>query len=455
MDIRKEVELRKDLMVKDLQEWIKTGGVLDKSTAKEGQPFGEAVKNTLNWIYNKAKEDGFDVVNHDGYCVEITYGKQEETVMVLGHADVVPVGEGWSYPPFGGEIHDNLIYGRGASDDKGPTLAAYYGLKIIKDLQIPLKRQIKIVVGGNEESGSLCMHHYFHTLGKKAPTYGFTPDADFPLIYGEKGIMTYVYEGDFSDNVIESFDAGVAANSVPSECVMVLKGDYNFKEDYDKWMEKHNFKADYEVKEGKTYLKFYGKAAHGAFPEGGINAFTMLLRVVSLFTDSEFAKHFGYKLSCYYGKRIGINHYSEPMGHLTMNVGVAKYDGKHYGIVINIRYPNDMKYEEIVQNLDKSIMHKGFCPGNSSPLYVDPNSEFIQTLLKVYQDVTGDYESKPMTIGGGTYARETQNTVAFGMEFKNNRGSGSIHSPNERLHIDDLVDGAHIYTEALIKLGNL
>ncbi len=455
MDIRKEVEKRKESMVKDVQDWVKTGGVYDGQTAKDGQPFGNAVKNTLDWICQKAKEDGFEAVNYDGYCVEITYGNQDETVMVLGHADVVPVGDGWSYPPFGSEIHDNKIYGRGTSDDKGPTIAAYYGLKIIKDLKIPLKRKIKIVIGGNEESGSRCLHHYFKVLGKPAPTYGFTPDADFPLIYGEKGIMTYVYEGEFEDNLIESIEAGVASNSVPSECTIVLKKEMNFKNEYDSWMQQNNFKAEYIVKDGKTILKFHGKASHGAFPQGGINAFTMLLRALSKFTDSELAKHFGYKFSCYYGKRIGIAHHSEPMGDLTMNLGIAHYDGHSYKFVINIRYPNDMHYRAIIQELDKSAMHRGYCPSNSNPLFVDPNSTFIQTLLKVYQDVTGDLKSQPMTIGGGTYARETINTVAFGMEFKNDRGSGSIHSPNECLHIDDLVDGAQIYTEALIKLGNL
>lgn len=452
---KNEVLKKKDEMVKDLQAWIAQKGVYDPNTIKDGAPFGHDVANSLKWIEEKAKSDGFNVKNHEGYCVEITYGEGKECVMVLAHADVVPEGKGWTYPPYGGEVHNGLIYGRGASDDKGPALASYYALKILKEQNVKLKRQIKIVIGGNEESGSKCLKYYFKEKKHPAPTYGFTPDADFPLIYGEKGIMTYVYEGEFSDNLIASFEAGLAANAVPSECEMVLKRELHLQKAFTEWMRRHNFKGEYEEKEGKTYLKFHGKASHGAFPEGGINAFTMLLYWVGKYTNSDFAKHFGTALSCYYGRRIGIAYYGEPMGPLTMNVGIARYDGQKYQLVINIRYPNNITGSMVAKVLDRSIMHRGSLVSDSKPLYMDPKSPFIKTLLKVYQEETGDYKQKPMTIGGGTYARETTNTVAYGMNFHRNNGTGNIHSPDEALNIEDLVDGASIYARALEELCNL
>ena len=455
MDYRKEAIKKQDDLIRDLQGWIKCGGVYDEASVCKDAPFGKNVKKALDYIYELAKKDGFEVKNHDGYCVEITYGKQEETVMVLAHADVVPEGKGWTYPPYGAEIHNGLMYGRGTSDDKGPALTSYYALKILKEHNVPLKRKIKIVIGGNEESGSACLHHYFVEEKNPAPTYGFTPDADFPLIYGEKGIMTYVYEGEFEDNLIESFDAGLAANAVPAECSMVLKRELHLQKEFEEWMAKRHFKGEYEEKEGKTFLKFHGKASHAAFPEGGINAFTMLLRFVDRYTDSKLANNFGFAFSCYYGSKIGIVHYSEPMGNLTMNVGIGKYDGRNYKIVINIRYPNDLKAIDIAKKLDEKILHKGYLASDSKPLYIDPKSKFIQTLLKVYQEESGDKESEPLTIGGGTYARETDNVVAFGMNFNSNNGTGNIHDVNEALNLKDLEDGLTIYTRALEELCNL
>ena len=455
MNYRKEAQAKQAALIQDLQGWIRCGGVYDKDSVAKDAPFGKNVKKALDYIYELAKKDGFEVKNHDGYCVEITYGNQEETVMVLAHADVVPEGEGWDYPPYGAEIHDGLLIGRGSSDDKGPGMTAYYALKVLRDKKVPLNRKIKIVFGGNEESGSRCLHHYFVEEGNPAPTYGFTPDAEFPLIYGEKGILTYVYEGEYEDNLIESFSSGTVPNAVPAECVMVLKKEVHLQKEFEEWMGKRHFNGEYEEKDGKTILKFHGKASHGAFPEGGINAFTMLLRFVDRYTDSAFAHQFGYAFSCYYGSKIGINHYSEPMGNLTMNVGVAKYDGHKYVILINIRYPNDLTGEGIGKILDQKIMHQGRIASDSKPLYVDPNSAFIKTLMQIYKEESGKMDAEPITIGGGTYARETSNVVAYGMDFLRNNGTGRIHDVNEALNLQDLEDGLVIYIRALEALCNL
>lgn len=455
MAIRDEVLKRKDNFIKDLQGWIQTKGVLDPQTAKINQPFGEDVKNSLDFIYNLALRDGFKVTNYDGYCVEIEYGDSKESVAILGHADVVPEGKGWIHKEYGGEIEGKLIYGRGSSDDKGPTLAAYYALNILKDLKVPLKRRIRIIVGGNEENGSQCLEYYFRTLNKEAPTYGFTPDADFPLIYGEKGILTYKYQGEYEDNVIEYMFAGEASNAVPSECEVVLKGVYDIDKEIGKYLKSKKCSYKYEIKENKTYVTVYGKAAHAAFPEGGINSVARTLEALAKCTNSNFAKFYAKKFSDYYGKYLNIAKKSKEMGKLTMNVGIARYENNNYTFVLNIRYPENANGIIIGQKLEQNSMHKGEVLSDSKPLYNDPKSPFIQTLMNVYKEVTGDKKAKPITIGGGTYARETINTVAFGMDFKRNNGSGNIHSPEEALNIDDAIDGMEIYAKAIMELANL
>ena len=236
---------------------------------------------------------------------------------------------------------------------------------------------------------------------------------------------------------------------------MILKKEVHLEEEFKEWMGKRHFKGEYEEKDGKTILKFHGKASHGAFPEGGINAFTMLLRFVDRYTDSELAHNFGFAFSCYYGSKIGIQHYSDPMGNLTMNVGIGKYDGHKYTIIINIRYPNDMSGDGISKILDAKIMHKGGMVSDSKPLYVDPSSPLVSTLMKIYREESGKMDAEPVTIGGGTYARETQNVVAFGMDFLRNNGTGNIHDANEALNLQDLEDGLVIYLRALEELANL
>lgn len=454
-EILNKIESYKKEMVENLQGWIRCPSVYDESTVSEGKPFGEGVYKALDYIASLAKKDGFDVDTCDGYCTEISFGEGEERVVVLGHADVVPVGKGWHYDPFGAEIKDGLMYGRGTSDDKGATLASYYALKIIRDLNIPLKRKIVLVAGGNEESGSRCMHHYFKVLNKPQPTYGFTPDADFPLIYGEKGGYGYCYSGDFIDKDIEFMDAGIVLNAVPQEAVFVLKHVYDLESKLETYCKEFGLSYEYKVENGKTNIKFIGVAAHAAFPELGKNSFTYGLKFLKDNNIGEISAHFGDRLTSYYGEGLHVDHESTPMGKLTMNLGIARYDGKHYDLLIDIRYPNDIDGEWITSRLNLEAMHEGKCLRDSVPLYVDPNSKFIQTLLKVYQECTGDYESKPMTIGGGTYARSAANTVAFGMEFNNGSGSGNIHNADEALCLEDLYKGVEIYCKTLIELGNM
>jgi len=455
MDYKKIAYEKQNAIVKDLQDWVGCGSVYDESTITEEHPFGLGVSNALEWVANKAEKDGFTVERCDGYCTEITYGNKEGLVLVLGHADVVPVGTGWNHAPFGGEVVGDLMFGRGTSDDKGPTLAAYYALKIIKELKIPTKRKIRIVVGGNEERGSLCLHHYFEEMHKPHPDFGFTPDADFPLIYGEKGIMTYDYFGEIEDNVIISLEGGVATNSVPASASAVLKGIYDFEKEFEEFNAKYGVHGIYEIKDGNTYLTFFGKASHGAFPEGGVNALAFMIKFIGRYTESRLCSHFGRKLDCYYGRHLGVDFDGPAMGKLTMNLGLGKYMEGKYHLLLNFRYPIDMDYDNLIAKLEENILDDGKIIVDSKPLYVNPESKFIQILLKVYQDVSGDLASKPMTIGGGTYARHTKNTVAYGMEFPVHRGSGNIHSPDEALNIYDLLDGVAIYTKALVELANL
>lgn len=448
----------KETMTKTLKDLISFHSVFDEKTVTKTAPFGKNVAGALNFVADLGKKDGFKVTNYDGYVVEIDYDQgQKETVMVLGHVDIVPLGDGWKYPPLGGEVHDNVIYGRGAIDDKGPTVAAYYAMKLIKELKIPLKRKIRMVVGGNEESGFKCVDYYFNKLKRPHPEYGFAPDAEFPLIYGEKGIMNFVYSGIHKDSVIKSFKGGIASNSVIESAEFVLVPNLNLKTKFESFLKERNLKGEYHETKTETILKVVGKAAHGSKPSEGVNAFTHPFEFLALNTKSELAAHFGKKLNNYEGLGLGINFKGKKMGDLTLNIGLASYQDNKYQITLNIRYPIEVNPKILVENLQVSQLHNSKLLSDSKPLFFDLESPLVKTLVSTYQDLTGDKVNLPVTIGGGTYARATKNTVAFGMEFKTrkNNGTGNYHTLNEGLNLDDLVDGTLIYMHALIRLANL
>src|SRR5699024_8737702 len=140
-----------------------------------------------------AERDEFEHADFDGYALHIEYGSGEEIVGVLGHLDIVPEGEkqAWLFDPFLLTNHDGHLYGRGVNDDKAPTLAAYYALKILRDLGFEFTRKVRIILGGAEETTWECMDHYFKH--SEQPDMAFSPDGDFPIVNGEKGVLQGQY----------------------------------------------------------------------------------------------------------------------------------------------------------------------------------------------------------------------------------------------------------------------
>ena len=185
-------------------------------------PFGEGPAKALDCFLKIAERMGFETDNVDNYAGVVSYGEGEETVGVLAHLDVVPAGKGWTTDPFRMVIKDGNMYGRGVIDDKGSAIAALYGLRIIRDLGIPLKRGLRLVVGCNEELGSRCMEYY--VAHRQPPTLGFTPDASYPLIHGEKGSFWAKLFFDKETLPILKMEAGEVFNAVPAECEVILDG---------------------------------------------------------------------------------------------------------------------------------------------------------------------------------------------------------------------------------------
>ena len=195
-----EKYLNKDELIKNLQELIKIPSVHSESN-NVNEPFGENTIKALEYTLNLGKKLGFKTKNIDGYCGYIEFGEGPELIGIVGHLDVVPEGENWTYPPFDARIEDNKMYGRGAIDDKGPVMASLYAMKAVMDYcsenNISINKRVRLILGLNEERDWKCINYY--KGHEEIPSIGFSPDADFPCIYAEKGLLSPFLIMDYSN----------------------------------------------------------------------------------------------------------------------------------------------------------------------------------------------------------------------------------------------------------------
>lgn len=433
--------------IKSLQRLVQTNSVYDEHTVSEKYPYGVGVYDALMVVYNMAKKDGFNVEFIDGRLTEISFGEGEREIGIFAHADVVPATGDWHYPPFSGTIKDGYMYSRGTSDDKGPLIAAYYALKALKENNLIKGYKVRMVVGGDEERGSSCMHYYFHTLKKPAVTYGFTPDAEFPLIYGEKGITNYVAKKGIDLYPLLSLKGGKASNSVIDEVNFVIVKDDTFIDT----LNAMKLKFDYKNIGEEAHITIYGKSAHGSTPELGFNAGLAALDALGQHYGIGFLTNIAESHRDTKGRDMDLYYYSELLGQSSYNIGLMEYKNKTLEFVTNFRHPENVDLEDHLSQVAKILDMQVTRKSSSKPLVFDPKSAFIQKLLSVYQDETGDLESLPMAIGGGTYAKECPNTVAFGSAFKGR--DGSIHQANEHVLLEDIYAQMAIYAHAIYALG--
>lgn len=462
MQLNKLIDDMKEEIIKSTQDIVRIKSI--ESQPKPGMPFGEGVAKSLECALNVAKELGFHTVNLDGYVGYAEHGQGEDYVVALGHLDVVPEGDGWIYPAYGAEIHDGRMYGRGTTDDKGPIMATLYGLKAIKDAKLPLSKRIRVLFGTNEETGSKELEHYLER--EKPPVAGFTPDADYPIINGEKGITIFNIVKDFNnigqgENLIKYIKGGQAANMVPDYCEagIMAKDAQSTIKSVETFAKKMDYKISAEVKENMVIIKSVGESAHGSLPQLGRNGIMQLVAFLGtlelgLSDVSEFIEFLNKNIGMeVHGESFGICLEDKDSGKLSFNVGVISMDEKSATVTLNLRYPVTNKLEDMMNPFNDriegtEIRVEKFV--HQEPLYFSPDSPIIKALQKVYTEQTGE-EAKLVSIGGGTYAKEMPNTVAFGPMFPGEEDT--IHKPNEYITIDNLIKNAKIYAHALYELA--
>lgn len=458
-------------IIKSLQNLIKIPSVYSKSK-NVNEPFGENTVKALNYMLDLGNTLGFRTKNIDNYCGYIEFGSGDDLIGIVGHLDVVPEGENWTYPPFEGLIVDNKVYGRGSIDDKGPVIATLYAMKAVLDYcnenSITLNKRVRLILGLNEELDWKCIDYYKEH--EEIPSIGFSPDADFPCIYAEKGLISPFLQMDYSkyenkDIVLINIDCNNnPLNVVPKycSCNLFIKNRIkitdviNFIKDF---VSKNDFDINTEIiNDNELKLISNGIQAHAAHPDLGINAISRLIILLDeLFKNYNiqipifnlFTQYIGLDI---HGERLDIN-FPDESGELTLNVGQFGFEGNDLKIGFNLRVPINTKFELVEENF--SLICKNFnniyygFTGKKTPLYVSKDSYLVKTLCQIYNETTNS-NAIPIAIGGATYARAFDNFVSFGANLPGQKDM--CHQTDEFISIDNLMLACDIYAKAIYNL---
>ena len=442
-------------IIDTLSELIKFPSVSNETNNPEF-PFDKNCSSVLEFILDKANKMGFRTKNVDGYCGYIEFGEGEELVGIIGHLDVVPALEedGWTTPPFTPSIREGKLYGRGSIDDKGPVIASLYAMKAIMD-SAHVSKRVRLILGLNEEKDWKCIEYY--KTHEEWPNIGFSPDANFPAIYAEKGILSLSISNDFSIKgySIEEINCNNnALNVVPKYCSITLISSANIIQTISSSNE--NIKISYN--DNRLKIESFGKASHAAHPEDGVNAITNLVKF--LIDNFEFENNY---LSKIYN--LGLFEITSPnflsnekiedeSGILTSNVAVLDYNNNKLIIRINLRVPVNTSLNEIVkkyQSLNNDFENLEVNElGRQEPLFVDKGSYLVKTLVDIFNKKTGQ-NAMPIAIGGGTYARAFKNFVSYGATMPGDKDM--CHQVDEFIEIDKLILTSKIYAEAIYELS--
>ncbi|HFR3426561.1 TPA: dipeptidase PepV [Streptococcus suis] len=462
INFRAEFDKRKDEFLADLFDLLRINSERDDSQADAQHPFGPGPVRALDKFLEIAQRDGYPTKNVDNYAGHFEFGEGDEVLGIFGHLDVVPAGSGWNTDPYEPQIIDGKLFARGSSDDKGPTMACYYGLKIIKELGLPTSKKVRFIVGTDEESGWADMDYYFEHVGLPLPDFGFSPDAEFPIINGEKGNITaYLhFAGENSGAAkLHSFTGGLRENMVPESATAIISGDLaDLDSKLADFTAAYGLKADAEsLENGQVQVTVIGKSAHGSTPEEGINGATYLAKFLSQFAFDGAAKAYldlagQVLLEDHDAKKLGVAIYDEQMGALSMNAGVFKFDetSSDNTIALNFRYPKNTNPETIKAGLEKlGVEAVSLSAHGHTPHYCPIDDPMVATLLSVYEKHTG-LKGHEQVIGGGTFGRLLKRGVAYGAMFPGD--VNTMHQANEFIEVEQLYRAAAIYAEAIYEL---
>lgn len=430
-------------MIESIKAAVRINSVMDEDTATESMPFGKGVDESLRKTLEIAESLGFKTVYKDGYYGYAEIGEGEELIGILGHIDVVPIGDEskWKFPPFSATEEDGYIYGRGTQDDKGPTIAAMYAVKALLDAGVKFEKRVRFIIGGDEENLWRCIAKYTEN-GEEIPSMGFTPDSSFPVTNAEKSLVQFYLRGNGSKEI--NLNISGALNAVPGVANYTGKLADKLSEKLDE------LKFDYE-KDGES-ITVIGKRVHAASADKGVNAIERLCKALYEIGVEDGVVRFVAELSDSVGSKILPNCVDDVSGTLTLNLGELIINEKESKIGFDSRVPVKFTIEDLEDAVKEKAANyelefEEF--DRLKSLYVPADSELIKTLVSVYEQETG-LEGTPKSSGGATYAKALDNCVAFGAMFPFDEKTE--HQENERVNIKNMIKATEIYALSVYRL---
>ncbi len=442
----------KEDYVRILKNWLSIPSL--KDDPQPGAPFGRKIREMLDLAMSDAAAMGFETRIFDGYAGDVTLPggeKEAEPIAVLAHLDVVPAGDGWKTDPFTPVMIGDRLYARGTGDDKGPALASLFAMKAIREAGIPLKRPVRLILGCDEESGWEDMAYYVQHADM--PETGFSPDASFPLINTEKGMLSVYAHARVPDSGLKVLRlwTGERTNVIPGESVAYVAGGQEIVQKTEDYARKTGLPYTAELVPEGVKLTATGIPGHSAYPEGCRNAIGMMLLLLKeLGAQGPFrtlAEVYGMEHD---GKSLGIACHDSISGPLTCNMGILHLDGQNLHCTFDNRCPVDADLDALSKALCAHIPEFTIDSlTTKAPHHVPADSELVTSLLAAYTEESG-LKGEPESTGGGTYAKVLKQGVAFGAGFPDDEDLA--HQANEYIYPDKMILAAKIYANALIRL---
>lgn len=457
--IKEYICSNKDFLLSVLDELVAIPSV--KGEPAPGAPFGEMPKKALDKMTEICRREGFktqqkfDVIG----TADLLPDDAMPSLGILCHLDVVPAEgqDGWLTDPFKMTEKDGVLYGRGVIDDKGPLAAALLAMRCVRDLNIPLKKGVRLIFGTDEENGSDDLRIYKEK--EKLPENVFTPDAAFPVINIEKGMMRSRFSGTYESGNIVSFHGGSIPNAVPDRTECVIAGIP--LGEIEKAVNADRSGAQFKISGTEIGISVVctGRSAHASTPEGGINAVTALISLICrlpLATGKQNDILHGLERIFPFGETdgsgVGLRCSEKRSGALTLVFSIFDMENGICSGCVDVRFPLNLTLAEVEAAESKALRTAG-CGFDSymgdEPHVVDADSDFVKKLLAVYERVEGE-KGYCIAIGGGTYVHDIPGGVAFGVE----RGDTDyhMHGANEFITVDELLRDAVIYAEAIAEI---
>lgn len=460
--IDKFIDAHRTEMLEDIIELCKIDSA--KGSYRPGKPYGQGCFEALHEALHIGECYGFSINNYDSYVGTIDLNDKEKQLDILAHLDIVPAGDGWTVTePFEPLEKDGKLYGRGTADDKGPAIAALYAMRAVKELGIPVKKNVRLILGTDEECGSSDIEHYY-SVEEEAPMT-FSPDASFPVINIEKGGLHGKFSAEFAKSEalprMVSFKSGTKSNVVPSKAEALFEGlDGSDTEAFAHTLEAElGIRFDVTSEDGYMKIEAFGENGHASTPWKGKNALTGLLALIEKLPLAECGQLEKVKAlnalmphGDWLGKNLGIAMEDEISGQLTLAFSILEIGEESLSGEFDSRCPICSNVENTLKPAKENMKAHGIILSNDSmnpPHHVSGDSEFVQTLLRCYEMYTGN-KGECVAIGGGTYVHHLKNGVAFGASMPETENR--MHGPDEFAVIDELLTSAKIFAQVIVEL---